>query len=157
MKHKRIMCVLALTMAASLMLSIAACNTVNNVTSDDTSSAISVQSVNEDGISNYNDGEHAIEVSGKTEEYSNVTVTKTGSSSSGDEADFYGDNAAIFATEKATLTLTLPISIRSNSIQTSLWKMQCSETSAPGTPTHLTMHPAFINLALVLCHVAKIP
>ena len=105
MKHKRIMCVLALTMAASLMLSIAACNTVNNVTSDDTSSAISVQSVNEDGISNYNDGEHAIEVSGKTEEYSNVTVTKTGSSSSGDEADFYGDNAAIFATEKATLTL----------------------------------------------------
>lgn len=105
MKHKRIMCVLALTMAASLMLSIAACNTVNNVTSDDTSSAISVQSVSEDGISNYNDGEHAIEVSGKTEEYSNVTVTKTGSSSSGDEADFYGDNAAIFATEKATLTL----------------------------------------------------
>ena len=106
MKHKRIMSVLALTMAASIMLSVAACSTTNNATSGNSdTSSVSVQNVSDNGISNYNDGEHALEVSGKTEEYSNVTISKTGSSSSGDEADFYGDNAAVFATEKATLTL----------------------------------------------------
>ena len=40
------------------------------------------------------------------------------------------------------INVSLPI--RSNSIQTSLWKMQCSEASSPGTPAHLTMHPVFI-------------
>ena len=38
------------------------------------------------------------------DEYANIAVEKTGSSS-GDEADFYGENAAVFATNKATLTL----------------------------------------------------
>lgn len=52
------------------------------------------------------DSEHAVEVSGETEEYSNVKITKTGDSDSGDQADFYGDNAAVFATDGATLTLT---------------------------------------------------
>lgn len=49
------------------------------------------------------------------------------------------------------INVSLPI--RSNSLQTSLWKMQCSETPAPGTPTHLTTQPAFIILLLffVMC------
>ena len=51
------------------------------------------------------DGEHAIEVSGETVSYSNIKVEKTGESS-GDEADFYGENAAVFATDGATLTLS---------------------------------------------------
>lgn len=51
------------------------------------------------------DGEHAIETSGTAEAYSNVAVEKTGDSDSGDEADFYGDNAAVFATDGATLDL----------------------------------------------------
>lgn len=55
-------------------------------------------------ISNDQDGEHAIEVSGETKEYSNAGVTKTGDAD-GDEADFYGDNSAVFATEKGTLTI----------------------------------------------------
>lgn len=59
--------------------------------------------VNEE-ITNDQDGEHAIEVSGEEKEYTNVGVTKTGEAS-GDEADFYGENSAVFATEKGTLTL----------------------------------------------------
>ena len=59
--------------------------------------------VNEE-ITNDQDGEHAIEVSGEEKEYSNVGVTKTGEAS-GDEADFYGENSAAFTTEKGTLTI----------------------------------------------------
>ena len=50
------------------------------------------------------DGEHAIEADGTNEAYTNIKVEKIGDSS-GDEADFYGENAAIFATNSATLTL----------------------------------------------------
>ena len=49
-------------------------------------------------------GEHAIEVSGETASYSNIKVEKSGDSS-GDEADFYGENAAVFASDGATLDL----------------------------------------------------
>ncbi len=58
----------------------------------------------EQEYSDSGDGTHAIEVDGETKDYSNISVTKTGESS-GDEADFYGENAAIFATNGATLTL----------------------------------------------------
>ncbi len=51
------------------------------------------------------DGGHAIEADGETEEYANIKVTKTGDSE-GDEADFYGENAAIFATNGASLTIS---------------------------------------------------
>ena len=103
MKRIKFTYLIALAMSASLLFSVAACNTVNaSITSTNTT----VEAGNSDEINNYNDGEHAIEVSGKTAEYSNVKVNKTGSSSSGDEADFYGENSAIFATDKATLTLS---------------------------------------------------
>ena len=55
-------------------------------------------------IENSADGEHAIEVSGEETEYANVGVTKTGEAD-GDEADFYGENSAVFTTEKGTLTV----------------------------------------------------
>ena len=58
----------------------------------------------DDSYTDTSDGGHAIEVDGKTAEYSNISVTKTGEAD-GDEADFYGENAAIFATNGATLTL----------------------------------------------------
>jgi len=51
------------------------------------------------------DGGHAIEVSGQEASYSNIAVNKTGDSS-GDEADFYGENAAIYAYDGAVLTLS---------------------------------------------------
>lgn len=59
-----------------------------------------------DTIENSADGEHAITADGETASYSNTKVIKTGDSDSGDEADFYGDNAAIFATNSATLKLS---------------------------------------------------
>jgi len=49
-------------------------------------------------------GGHAIEADGETAFYSNITVTKTGSAE-GDEADFYGENAAVLAENGAALTL----------------------------------------------------
>ena len=56
-------------------------------------------------LENTTDGEHVILADGTSDSYSNIEVEKTGDSS-GDEADFYGENAAIFATNGATLTLT---------------------------------------------------
>lgn len=103
MKNKKIMMILALFVSASMLLPLAACNTSGSTVP--ASANTTAESSDSNEISNYNDGEHAIEVSGKTAEYSNIKITKTGSSSSGDEADFYGDNAAVFATEKAVLTL----------------------------------------------------
>ena len=50
------------------------------------------------------DGGHAIQVDAQSAEYSNVGVTKTGEAD-GDEADFYGENAAIFATNGGTLDI----------------------------------------------------
>ena len=51
------------------------------------------------------DGEHAILADGEVVSYTDIGVVKTGDSS-GDEADFYGENAAVFATNGATLTLS---------------------------------------------------
>ena len=54
---------------------------------------------------NNTDEEHAITADGEEASYSNIAVVKTGEAS-GDEADFYGANAAIFATNGATLNLS---------------------------------------------------
>ena len=51
------------------------------------------------------DEEHAITADGEEASYSNIAVVKTGEAS-GDEADFYGANAAVFATNGAALTLS---------------------------------------------------
>ena len=56
-------------------------------------------------VTNSADGEHAVTADGETASYANIAVNKTGDSS-GDEADFYGENAAIFATNGATLNLS---------------------------------------------------
>ena len=56
-------------------------------------------------MENSTDGEHVINADGTTEEYTNVSIEKTGDSE-GDEADFYGENSAVFATNTATLTLS---------------------------------------------------
>jgi len=54
---------------------------------------------------NSDNGGHAIEADGIDATYSKATVSKTGDSE-GDEADFYGENSAIFATNGAHLTLS---------------------------------------------------
>ena len=55
-------------------------------------------------IENSEDGGHAILADGESASYSNVQVTKTGEAD-GDDADFYGENAAVFATNGGTLDL----------------------------------------------------
>ena len=108
MIRKKVLLILALTTAASIAFSVTACVASNNQTTDtsDTTADTTISVVTGEDITNSNDGEHAIEVSGNTAEYSKIKVTKTGDSASGDEADFYGENSAIFATDGATLTLT---------------------------------------------------
>ena len=56
-------------------------------------------------IENSADGEHAITVDGESKTYSSVAVNKTGEAD-GDEADFYGENSAIFTTNGGTLDLS---------------------------------------------------
>ena len=56
-------------------------------------------------IENTADGEHAITADGETKIIGNTLVTKTGEAD-GDEADFYGENSAIFATNGGTMNLS---------------------------------------------------
>ncbi len=82
-------------------------STGNETETTGTSVALSREDITtNETIESTEDSTHAIEVSGTEESYSNVEVVKTGDSDQGDEADFYGDNAAIFATDGATLDLS---------------------------------------------------
>ena len=56
-------------------------------------------------MENSADGEHVITADGEKAEYSNIKIIKTGEAE-GDEADFYGSNSAIYATNGGTLTLS---------------------------------------------------
>ncbi len=56
-------------------------------------------------LENSEDGGHAIEEDGSEASYSNILVVKSGESS-GDEADFYGENAAVYALNGASLELS---------------------------------------------------
>lgn len=56
-------------------------------------------------ISNSNGGEHAIDVDGETASYENIIVEKTGDSD-GDESDFTGTNAAVYAQNGGSLTMS---------------------------------------------------
>ncbi len=132
MNKRKFIKIPALATAASLAIVFAACNanintsssssesvseTVATTTEETTESTTEVTetqkaliteadiTINEE-ITSSADSEHAIEASGETASYSNIKVTKTGDSDSGDEADFYGDNSAVFATDGATLTLS---------------------------------------------------
>ena len=55
-------------------------------------------------ITNSNGGEHAIDVDNETVEYENIIVEKTGDSD-GDESDFTGTNAAVYAQNGGILTM----------------------------------------------------
>ena len=100
---------IAIGLAALLMMSAAACSQEAAEAAETAADYLTKEDITvNETIENSADGEHAIEVSGEEAEYSNTGVTKTGDSD-GDEADFYGENSAIFATEKATEKGTLTI------------------------------------------------
>ena len=120
---------LSLLLTATMMISMTACSNRDEKNTDTTASTSASETepdgseseeaesessapkstgslIADEEISNSSDGEHAIEADGKTASYSNVRITKTGDSEEGDEADFYGDNSAIFATNGATMDLS---------------------------------------------------
>ena len=96
------------TALASLLAGCAAAKDSSSVSGSDSSSASSSSSATQSGnrqtISNSDNGGHAIAASGETASYAATDVTKTGDAD-GDEADFYGTNAAVYAEEGATLDL----------------------------------------------------
>ncbi len=101
---------IAAAVTASLILVMCGCGAQKTTETSDTADSSEAAylskediTVNEE-ISSDQDGEHAIEVSGETKEYSNTGVTKTGDAD-GDESDFYGENSAVFTTEKGTLAI----------------------------------------------------
>ena len=101
-KIKRIL--VSLT-AAILIISMAACSDAGRTEKETAAEYLTREDITvNQTYENDSDGEHAIEVSGETAEYSNIGVVKTGEAE-GDEADFYGENAAVFATEKGTLSI----------------------------------------------------
>ncbi len=121
---------LAIILSALLTVSLAACNNSQNGSPTEAATTAQTEAVTEaatqtateaakataalsesdititDTVENTADSEHAITADGESASYKNTKVTKTGDSDSGDEADFYGDNAAIFATNGATLDLS---------------------------------------------------
>ena len=104
--------VLPVTLA--LCFSLAACGSVETTAESAAEAAVETTvssgyltaediTVNET-YENTADGEHAITADGEDASYSNIAVIKSGEAD-GDEADFYGENAAVFATNGATLDL----------------------------------------------------
>lgn len=104
--------ILLLLLSITLSVSLCACSQ-NSAQTQETETAETAEKTSvpqkEDIVINETytsteDGTHVIEADGETASYSNIKVEKTGDSS-GDEADFYGENAAVFATDGATLDL----------------------------------------------------
>jgi len=107
---------ITIILCALLCFAFAACGTGNETSNSEdavaeTSTASSKSFITKDDITINEtleataDGEHVIEVDGESKSYSNTAVNKSGDAD-GDEADFYGENSAIFATNKGTLDLS---------------------------------------------------
>ena len=105
---------LALLLACALGVSMAGCN-IEKGTGGSSTSSVATETANaptandiniNETIENTVDGEHVIQADGTEENYSHINVKKSGDSQQGDEADFYGENSAVFATNGATLNLS---------------------------------------------------
>lgn len=104
---------LLLSIGLLLSISLFGCSRTNDTQTVQTSQDIALNDSSlpekdsitiNDSYSSEADGEHAIEADGESASYANIKVVKTGDSS-GDQADFYGENAAVFATNGAVLEL----------------------------------------------------
>ena len=115
MKTKAMSRAMAVTLALAVSVAFTGCNKAEETAETTTAAAAAVTQtevkyLTADDITvnetkeNSADGEHAITADAETATYKDLAVQKTGEAS-GDEADFYGSNAAIFATNKATLNL----------------------------------------------------
>ena len=101
----------ALRLALTSVLAATGCAAQEQDATEEAAEEVATEQVVEDAtasrqaITDDTDNGHAIAVSGETASYQAVDVTKTGDAD-GDEADFYGTNAAVYAEEGATLDLT---------------------------------------------------
>ena len=97
----------AMMMASMMIMSLVltGCGTTAAETAAQAATETVAETEVNETITNSVDEEHAITADGETASYSNIAVEKTGDAE-GDEADFYGANAAIFATNGATLDLS---------------------------------------------------
>ena len=75
------------------------------ITTSDTSVPTAESISISETLENTADGEHVISESGTTGEYYNVKIVKSGEAD-GDEADFYGENSAVYAENSASLTIS---------------------------------------------------
>lgn len=102
------------TLPLALTLAITGCGSAGTAESGATSETAVEESTAAErtSITDDTDNGHAITASGEEASYTAVDVTKTGEAD-GDEADFYGTNAAVYAEEGATLTLD-DITVTSN-------------------------------------------
>ena len=107
MNNKKLKKILACILASLMITGLCACagQSADSTAADAAEYLTKGDITVKETFSNDADGEHALEVSGEEAEYSNAGVTKTGDAD-GDEADFYGENSAVFATEKGTLTIS---------------------------------------------------
>ena len=99
------------TAAADSTAEAAEADTSANTTETAASASIQTGPAKEDietreTVENSEDSSHAVSADGEEVSMSNTAVIKTGDSGQGDEADFYGDNAAVFAANGGTLTLS---------------------------------------------------
>ena len=99
------------TAAADSTAEAAEADTSANTTETAASASIQAGPAKEDietreTVENSEDSSHAVTADGEEVSMSNTAVIKTGDSGQGDEADFYGDNAAVFAANGGTLTLS---------------------------------------------------
>ena len=99
------------TAAADSTAEAAEADTSANTTETAASASIQTGPAKEDietreTVENSEDSSHAVTADGEEVSMSNTAVIKTGDSGQGDEADFYGDNAAVFAANGGTLALS---------------------------------------------------
>ncbi len=105
-------------MLAALSLSLTACGSSNSTTTTTEAATTAAATAAEeessadtergtgDSYSAEEEGAHAIDADGTEASYDNISVSKTGDSDAGDEADFYGTNAAVIAQNGGTLNIT---------------------------------------------------
>ncbi len=81
-------------------------NNVGNVTYESVKEITSDERITEGEYTSTSESENAILVTGEQETtLENITVSKTGDSNGGDSTSFYGNNSAILAKDRASLTL----------------------------------------------------
>lgn len=80
-------------------------NNVDSSASINSDNAETTDSILKETYTSDNSNENAIKIDGESKSFENVEVRKTGDGEGGEDGDFYGLNAAVLATNKATVDI----------------------------------------------------